>query len=110
MRHAQVRVFDMNEPRRNHQDRREAYKPFGFRPADEAEGHQPAPKEEDGRDQQADDPEGSEQKVAEPGAHGPAHITEGSPGIANRGQLVGSEGRESRTAKVTAGSHHYPKQ
>src|SRR5207247_2720700 len=107
---AQVRVSDMNEPRRNQQYRREAYKPFGCRPADEAEGHQPAPKEEDGRDQQADDPEGSEQKVGEPGAHGSAHISVGFARIGDLCRVGRVVGQESKAAKDTCGEHHEPEQ
>src|SRR5947208_8828885 len=92
----------MNESRKNHDDDGEAHKTFGFRPTNEAEGHKPAAKEKHNRDQQADHPQGAEQRIGEPGACWSAHI---SVGFARRGDpcRVGRVvGEESKTAKNTS--------
>ena len=110
IRGARVGVFGMHVPGKNHQDHGEAHKTFGFRPADKAEGHERAAKEQHDRDQQADHPQGAEQRIGEPRTHRSAHI---SVGFARRGDLrrvARVVGKESKAAKNTRGKNHKPKQ
>src|SRR5713101_630490 len=103
-------LFNMGESGKNHQDERKAHKPFGFRPADKAEGHEPAAQAKHRRDQQAADPQGAEQKISEPSTPWSAHILVGFVRRGDLCQVAWVVGKESKAAKNTNGENHKPEQ
>src|SRR3989475_12500538 len=96
----------MNESGKTHDDDGKAHKTFGLRPANEAEGHKPAAKEQHNPDQQTDHPQGAEQHTGEPGAHWSAQISGGFARRRDLGRVGRVVSEESKGAKKTRVKYH----